>query len=113
MHLSSTPLYAVAAATGLSLVVFIGFSIWSRRFGKAAVEKWAAAKGLRVVGVRRRSFVPHWRSLSSRRFQFFRVTVRDRGGEDYRGWLRLESDCTEPEVLEVIWDDKTPMAWRG
>jgi hypothetical protein len=65
---------------------------------------------LRVVSARRPSFVPHWRSLPSRRFQFFRVTVRDRDGADHRAWMRLESDCTEPEVLDVIWDDKIPAA---
>src|SRR5947209_6058024 len=110
MHTSSPQLYAVAAVIGLALVVFIVFSIWSRRFGSAAVERWATAKGLRVVSVRRRSSVPHWRPLSSRRFQFFRVTVRDRGGANYRAWMRLESDCTEPAILDVIWDDKTPAA---
>src|SRR5437899_9005346 len=110
MHTSSAQLYAVAAVIGLVLVVFTVFSIWSRRFGSAAVERWATAKGLRLVSVRRRSFVPHWRSLSSRRFQFFRVTVRDKDGADHRAWMRLESDCTEPEILDVVWDDKTPAA---
>jgi hypothetical protein len=90
------------------LTIFVLFSIWSRRFGARAIEKWATAKGLLIVRAKRRSFVPHWRSLPSRQFQFFRVTVRDRNGADYRAWMRLESDCTEPEILDVIWDDKTP-----
>jgi hypothetical protein len=110
MHTSSTQLYAVAGAIGLALVLFVLFSNWSRRFGTRAVERWATAKRLQVVSARRRSFVPHWRSLPSRRFQFFRVTVRDRDGANHRAWMRLESDCTEPEILDVIWDDKAPSA---
>ena len=58
----------------------------------------------------RGSFVPHWPSLSSKHFQFFRVTVRDRDGANHSAWMRMESDCTEPEVLDVIWDDKRPRA---
>ncbi len=46
--------------------------------------------------------------MLSKRFQFFRVTVRDKEGVNHGTWMRFESDCTEPEVLEVIWDDKTP-----
>ena len=109
MHISSTQLYAVAGVA-VALILFVLFNIWSGRFGTRAVERWATAKGLQVVHARRRSFVPHWRSLPSRRFQFFRVTVRGKDGADHRAWLRLESDCTEPEVLDVIWDDKTPAA---
>ena len=107
--MSTTQLYA-AGGIGIALILFVIFSVWSRRFGTRAIDRWATAKGLQVVRATRRSFVPHWRSLPSRRFQFFRVTVRDRDGADHRGWMRLESDCTEPEVLDVIWDDKTPVA---
>lgn len=110
MHSSNTDLYPVLAGIGVALVFFIAFSIWSRRFGAKAVERWATAKGLQVVSVRRRSFVPQWRLLRSRRFQFFRVTVRDKAGSDYRAWMRLEADCTDPEVLEVTWDDGAPSA---
>jgi hypothetical protein len=98
----------VAAGIGLVLVVFVVFSIWSRRLGAQAVERWAISKGLQVVSARRRSFVSRWRAMLSKRFQFFRVTVRDKEGVNHGTWMRLESDCTEPEVLEVIWDDKTP-----
>jgi hypothetical protein len=107
MAISNAQLYAVAGVA-LALVLFIFFSIWSRRFGTRAIEHWVTAKGWSLVRARRRAFVPHWRSLPSRRFQFFRVIVRDRNGADHRAWMRLESDCTEPEVLDVIWDDKTP-----
>ena len=110
MHTSSIDLYAAAGGIALTLVLFVLFSIWSRRFGTRAVERWVTAKGWLLVRSRRRSFVPHWRSLPSRRFQFFRVTVRDKDGADHRAWMRLESDCTEPEILDVIWDDKTPAA---
>ena len=110
MHMSSNQLYAVAGGIGLAVGLFVRFSIWSGRFGTRAVARWATGKGWQVICARRRSFVPHWRSLPSRRFQFFRVTVRDRDGADFRAWLRLESDCTEPEILDVIWDDKTPAA---
>jgi hypothetical protein len=103
-------LYAVGAA-GLALFIFIVFSLWSRRFGSAAIERWAMAKGFQIVSAKRRSVVPHWRSLPSRRFQFFRVVVRDKDGVDYKAWTRLESDCTEPEVLEVIWDENAPAAY--
>jgi hypothetical protein len=103
-------MYVVAEAVGLTLILFIAFSYWSRRFGARAIERWATGKGLKIVSARRRSFIPHWRSLPSRQFQFFRVTVRDGNGVDHRAWMRLESDCTEPEILDVIWDDKTPAA---
>jgi hypothetical protein len=109
--MTNTELFGVAAAAGPALFILIMFSIWSRRFGSVAVERWAKGKGLRVVSVRRRAFVPYWRSLASRRFQFFRVTVRDKDGADHRAWMRLESDCSEPEVLDVIWDDKTQAAF--
>jgi len=46
--------------------------------------------------------------LSSKRFQFSRVTVRDRDGANHRAWMRLESDCTKPAIIDVIWDDKNP-----
>ena len=108
MNASNTDLYAVAAVVGVALLIFAAFSIWSRRFGSQAVERWATARGLEVVSAKRRSFVPHWRLLSGRRFQFFRVTVRDRDGANHRAWMRLESDSTEPEVIDVIWDDKNP-----
>jgi hypothetical protein len=107
-HAHPAQLFVVAGAIALALVLFVLFSSWSRRFGARAVERWATAKGLQVASARRRSFVPHWRSLSARQFQFFRVTVRDRDGERYKAWLRLESDCTDPQVLDVIWDDKEP-----
>ena len=111
MQASNTNSYAVAVAVGLALVGFVAFSIWSRRFGAQAVERWAMARGLQVVSARRRSFVPYWLSLPSRRFQFFRVTVLDKDGSSYRAWVRLESDCTDPEVLDVIWDDGEPSAY--
>jgi hypothetical protein len=98
-----------AVGVGLVLVIFAVFSIWSHKFGLQAVKSWAAAKSLQVVSVRRRTFVPlvpHWRSLPTRSFQFFRVTVCDRNGANHKAWMRLESDCTNPEVIEVIWDDK-------
>jgi hypothetical protein len=110
MHVSGSQLYAVAGGIGVAVALFILVSIWSGRFGTRAVAASAKGKGWQVISARRRSFVPHWRSLPSRRYQFFRVTVRDRDGADHRAWMRLESDCTEPEVLDVIWDDKTPTA---
>jgi hypothetical protein len=101
-------LYLVAVGASLALVVFLVFSIWSRRFGSQVVERWAKTRGFRVISVRRRSFVPHWRLLSSKGFQFFRLTVRDRDGANHKAWLRLESDCTDLEIIDVIWDDKNP-----
>ena len=106
MILTNTELSAAGAGIGLALILFFLFSIWSRSFGVRAVERWAAGKGLQVISARRRSFALHWRWLPSRQFQFFRVIVRDRDGADHRAWMRLESNCTEPEVLDVIWDDK-------
>ena len=110
VNLSNHDLYVVAAGVGVALVVLVGFSFWSRRFGSQAVEGWALAKGFQVVSVRRRSFAPHWRLLSSKRFQFFRVTIRDRAGGNRRAWMRIESDCTQPEVIDVIWDDNDSRA---
>ena len=101
-----TDLLMIGAAVGLGLTVFAVFSIWSWRFGSEAVQRWAAARGLQVVYARRRSLGPHWPLLSSRRFQFFRVTLRDADGVNHRAWMRLESDCSEPKVIDVIWDDK-------
>jgi hypothetical protein len=110
MNILNVQSYALMGGIVLTLGLFALFSIWSGRFGTRAIEQWVTAKGWSLVRARRRSFVPHWRSLPSRRFQFFRVTVRDRDGADHRAWMRLESDCAEPEVLDVIWDDTTPAA---
>jgi hypothetical protein len=110
MNTSNLDLFLTAAGIGLLLAAFAVFSIWSRRFGTEAVEKWAAANGFHLVSVRRRAFVPHWRLLPGKRFQFFRVSVRDRDGASRRAWMKLESDCTEPEIIDVIWDDKKPSA---
>jgi len=107
---AGTQLYVVAGVIGLALVLFMLFGSWSRRFGTKAIEKWAAVRRLQVVSAKRRSFVPHWRSLPSWHFQFFRVTFRDQDGAAHRAWMRLESDCNEPEILDVIWDNKTPVA---
>jgi hypothetical protein len=103
-----TDFYAVAGVAALIIILVVVFSVWSRRFGLRAIERWATGKGWSLVYARRRTFVPHWRAFSNRRFQFFRVTLRDKDGADHRAWMRLESDCSEPEVLDVIWDDKTP-----
>ena len=108
MSASSPSFYVVAGSVGFVLLLSVIFSVVSRKHGIAAVEKWAAAKGLHVVRVRRRAFVPHWRWLSSKRFQFFRVTLRHTDGGSYKAWLRTEADCTYPEVVDVIWDDKEP-----
>jgi hypothetical protein len=108
--MNTSNLDLTAAGIGLLLAAFAVFSIWSRRFGTEAVEKWAAANGFHLVSVRRRAFVPHWRLLPGKRFQFFRVSVRDRDGASRRAWMKLESDCTEPEIIDVIWDDKKPSA---
>ena len=111
MHILENNLFMAAAAIGLLLIVFAGFSIWSRKFGFEVVERWACANNLQVVSVRRRAIVPvsQWRWLWSRQYQFFRVAVRDKAGANYGAWLRLESDCTEPEIVEVIWDGKNPL----
>src|SRR5215213_9583602 len=108
MNNSNIDFSQVAAAIGLILAVFVSFSMLSLRAGLRSVKRWATAQGLQVVTVKRRSFIPHWRSFSSRRFQFFAVTIRDNAGADYRACLRLESDCNDPTVLEVIWDGKEP-----
>ena len=102
-------LYAAMAVIALTVACFSVVSIWSRRFGTQAVEKWAMARGWQLIHASRRAIFPLWGSLwKSERFQFFPVTVRDMGGTNYEAWLRLESDCTESEVLDVIWDGKTP-----
>jgi hypothetical protein len=112
MHILENNLFMAAAVIGLLLIVFVGFSIWSRKFGYEVVERWAHANNLQVVSVRRRAFVPvsQWRWLCSRQYQFFRVAVRDKAGANYAAWMRLESDCTEPKMIEVIWDNKNPLA---
>ena len=113
MPASNTNLYFAAVGFGLPLIIYVVFSIWSRRFGLEAIQSWATANSLQVVSAGRRTFVPHWRSLPSRSFQFFRVTVCDKDGANHKAWLRLESDCTNPEVIEVIWDDSNPLAPHG
>ena len=110
MSISNHDLFLVAAGVLFILVVFALFGIWSGKHGVEAVEKWASSQGFRLVSVRRRAFVPHWRFISSKRFQFFRVTVRCSGGVARKAWMQLESDCTEPEIVDVIWDDKKPSA---
>jgi hypothetical protein len=100
--------YRVVAGIGLAVMIFVVFSLLSRKAGLRAVEKWCDAKGFQILRARPRFFVRHWRSLWSRRFQFFHVVVRDKTGVEHRGWMRLESECTEPAVLDVIWDDQKP-----
>ncbi|HWY77500.1 MAG TPA: hypothetical protein VN281_17915 [Verrucomicrobiae bacterium] len=58
-----------------------------------------------MVSAKRQSFAPHWPSLSSKRFQFFRLIIRDKEGASRAAWMRLESDCTEPELIDIVWDD--------
>jgi len=100
----------MAVGAGLMLIVFVAFSIWSRKHGVTAVGRWATAQGLSLVSVKRRSFVPRWPLLSSRRFQFFRVIVKNQSGETRRAWMRLEADGSEPEIVEVAWDDEESIA---
>ena len=111
MNLSSVPFEAAVAGVAL-ITILVLFSLCSRTFGSQAIERWARANGWLLVRARRRSFVPHWRwcSFSKGRFQFFRVTVRDVLGADHKAWMRLESDCTQPEILDIIWDNEAPPA---
>lgn len=106
MNVLNHNLFLVAAGVLFILVVFMLFSIWSRKRGVEAVERWALSQGFQLLSVRRRAFVPHWRFISGRRFQFFRATVRGPSGVARKAWLQLESDCTKPEIVDVIWDDK-------
>ncbi len=110
MNISNHDLFVMAAGVLFILVVVALFSIWSRKHGVEAVEKWASSQGFQLVSVRRRAFVPHWRFISSKRFQFFRVTVRGNGGVARKAWMQLESDSTKPEIVDVIWDDKKSSA---
>src|SRR5690242_8490396 len=109
MSILSRHIYEVAALLGL-VAVFVAFSVLSGRFGRQAVKKWATANGFRLVSLRRRTFVPFLSPVNSRFFQFFRVTLRDGSGVHRRAWMRLESDCTEPKVLEVKWDNESSKA---
>jgi hypothetical protein len=106
MNISNHDLFVAVVGILLALVVFVPFSWLSRRAGSVVVEKWATTGGFQLVSLKRRTLVPFWRPLDSRRFQFFRVTVRDTAGVERKAWLRLESDCTEPEIIDVAWDDK-------
>ena len=103
---SNAILIAIGVVAGGALLVVL--SMWSRAQALDALRRWAAAEGLELVSATRRSFVPLW--CSGKGYQFFRVTVRDRDGANHSAWMRMESDCTEPEVLDVIWDDKRPRA---
>jgi hypothetical protein len=104
MTILSKHIYELAAFVGL-VAIFVTFSVLGGRFGRQAVEKWASTNGFHLISVRRRTFVPFLRPVNSRLFQFFRVRLRDASGADRKGWVRLESDCTVPQVLEVRWDD--------
>jgi hypothetical protein len=110
MDVSNHNLFLVVAGVLAILVVAALFSILSGKHGVEAVERWASSQGFQLVSVRRRAFVPHWRFISGKRFQFFRVTVRGSGGIARKAWMQLESDCTKPEIVDVIWDDKNPSA---
>jgi hypothetical protein len=101
--------YRAAVGVGLAIVSFLGLSLWSLKTGTRAVKKWATTKGLQIVDIRRRSFVPHWRTLPSRRFQFFRLTIRDKEGATHKAWMRVQANRTEPEILEIIWDNGDPL----
>jgi hypothetical protein len=101
-------LYLALAALGLTLFILTFFSLQSRKFGTDVAERWARDKGMEVVSIRRRTFVPQWPWLFSRRFQFFRVVLRDANGANRKACLRLESDCTQPQIIDVVWDANTP-----
>jgi hypothetical protein len=107
--LSTYPeIYLIMAMGGVALALFFTFSLLSRRYGLSAIRRWANATGLRVVYAKRRTFVPHWHWLHGRRHQFFRVTVQNKEGTAFGAWLCLESDCTTPEIIDIIWDGGNP-----
>jgi hypothetical protein len=102
------PLYLALVELGLMLFILTFFSLQSRKFGSDVVERWAQDKGMQVVSIRRRTFVPHWPWLFSRQFQFFRVVIRDSNGANRKACLRSESDCTQPQIIDVVWDKNAP-----
>lgn len=99
---SNAILITVGVAAGVVLLVVL--SIWSRSQALAALRRWAQAEGVELMTATRRSFVPFL--YSGRGYQFFRVTVRGKGGEIRRAWVRcLDFNSAEPHNIEVTWDE--------
>ena len=97
---------AVVAMCATVLLLTL-YSLWSRKCGHTAIQKWAQEMGLEIVRAERRSFVPHWGAISGKGYQFFRIHVRDNHGLISRAWVRcLDSGSTDPSTVEVIWDEK-------
>lgn len=100
---SNVVLVSVGACAGVGLL--IALSIWSRTQALATLRRWAQSEGLELVSAKRRSFVPLW--CSGRGYQFFRVSVREKGDGTRRAWIRcLDFNSAEPHNFEVTWDEK-------
>jgi hypothetical protein len=99
----------IVLAVIFAIAVFIAFSLWSHKIGSNVVREWARARNLRVVRLRRQTFVKVWRPASSPGYQYFRVTFLDKDGLRHTAAMRLEADCTEPEMVDVIWEENKPL----
>ncbi len=98
---------AILIATGIcaGVALLVALSAWSRAKALDALRRWAQAEGLELVTVRRRSFVPLW--CSGKGYQFFRVTVREKGGAIRRAWVRcLDFNSAEPHNFDITWDER-------
>jgi len=99
---------AAAVITGGAVISTL-YKVWNRKRGDEAVTRWADEQGFTIVEFSRPLFVPHWRASSSKRAQFFRVSLRDKQGLVRRVWIRCYAvGLEDPDSMdiEVIWDEK-------
>ncbi len=97
----------------MAIFVFLAFSLFSRKLGRQSIERWAMENEFHIISIKRRTFVPFLRPFSGKGFQFFHVAFRDARGIEQKVWMRLESDCPKPEILDVAWEAKTIKSVSG
>lgn len=100
---SNAILIPLGVAGGIALLVVS--SVWSRANALTALRAWAKAEGLELLAATRRSFVPLW--CSGKGYQFYRITVRDKGGGIHRAWVKCpDFNHAEPHNIKVTWDEQ-------
>lgn len=84
------------------LLFAIVYAIVTRHRALDLVSRWAAIHGFKIVSAKQRTFVPF---MTPAKGQFFRVRLTDSSGSIRQCWLRFHDWTTEPEGIQVDWDE--------